>query len=431
MENDEIKKMLESEILQPDSQTENGDNTKNKKSHNVIAKVLCALAAVVLWFYVVGTDTAIEEKKFSDVSVEIRGLETLENEYGLSIIGGYDHTVDFTISGPNADISQITYDSLIVYADVSDVTGAGEHSLEIEISLPNGVSVSSRSSNFIQVYVDKKTSVAVPVEVRIPDVTIEKDYIMGTPQPSIESVNVSGPAAELEKISHAEVSLDLGRISKSLTAIGKLVLIDKNGEEITNQYIRLQTGEVSVKIPVYTYKDVPLAVDYKYGYYNASNVSVTVKPASIRIKGEPDVLDGISSVVIAQLDEKSIIEDSTLTTAIMLPDDVENVNGIRTAEIAIKHTGTTTREVVVSNISVLNPGNLNYELESPEITVKFRGKGGMLSLLNQNNVTATIDLGYLNNTYGVVSVPVTVNVSTTLAGNVYEIGEYKMNVTIK
>ena len=75
----------------------------------------------------------------------LSGLETLENEYGLSIIGGYDHTVDFTISGPNSEINRITYDSLIVYADVSDVTGAGEHSLEIEISLPNGVSVSSRS----------------------------------------------------------------------------------------------------------------------------------------------------------------------------------------------------------------------------------------------------------------------------------------------
>lgn len=429
MQNDENKVSTEVEVEQ-ESHSADGDYQVNKKGfHSVVAKVICVLLAVVLWFYVVGNDTAIEEKRFSDVSVDIVGLDVLEEDYELSIISGYNHTVDITLTGANSDISRLTIDKIDAFVDVSEITAAGEYSLEIQTDLPNGVTVSSQSSNYIQVYIDKRTSVSVPVQVE-PIYSMEAAYTMGDPIPSIQSVNVSGPAVELEKIAYAKVSLDLGRIDKSLTATGKLVLVDALGSEITNQYIRMQTTEISVKIPVYTYKDVPLAVDYKYGYFNESNVDIKISPASIRIKGEPDELASIDKIVILQLDEKRIVGNTTQTASIMLPDDVENLSGIRTADITVTHKGTETRAMLVTNLRVVNPSNLSYELASPEIAVQFRGTRTLLSLLSQNNVTATIDLGYLNNTKGTFSVPVTVSVSSTLSGSVYEIGEYKIDVTI-
>ena len=402
---------------------------RSSRFQNAVAKVLCVVAAVVLWFYAVGTDTAIHEKKFTDVSVEIRGLDTIEEELGLSVISGYDYTVDLTLTGAKNDIDRLSIDSVLAYVSASDITEAGEYSLEIKTSLPNGITVSGQSSNYIQVYVDKRTSIFVPVEVD-PMYSMESTYTLGTPEPSIDSVNVTGPAAELEKIAYAKVPLELGRINKTLTSTGKLVLIDKNGAQITNPYIKLQTTEVSVKIPVYTYKDIPLTVEYKYGYYNDTNVDVKITPASIRIKGEPEALENMTGIVLLQLDEKKITGDTTQTATITLPDDVENVSGIRTADIAVTHKGTVTRELVVTNLSVVNTGSLDYTLESPTISVKFRGTRTLLSLLNQNNITATIDLGYLNNSSGTVSVPVTISVASTLSGSVYEIGEYKMNVTI-
>ncbi len=410
---------------------ESGGDYKVKTSsfQNVVAKVLCVLAAVVLWFYVVGTDTAIEEKKLTDVPIDIKNVAALEENFGLSVISGYDYTVDITVSGANSEISRLSLDDVSVFVDVSHVESAGEYTLEVKTSLPNGITVSAQSSNYIQVYVDKRTSISVPVVVE-PMYSIESTYELGEPEPSFTMVNVSGPAVELEKIKEAKVTLDLGRIDKTLTATGKLVLVDANGVPISNPYIKLQTTEVSVKIPVYTYKDVPLAVTYKYGYYNDTNVDVKISPASIRVKGEPNALDNLDSIVVLQLDEKKIVDDGSKTATIMLPDNIENVSGIRTADISITHKGTATRDVVVSNLSVVNTGSLKYSIDSPSIVVKFRGTKTLLSLLNQNNITATIDLGYLNNSSGTVSVPVTVTVSSTLAGSVYEIGEYEIDVTI-
>ncbi len=402
---------------------------KSGKYEHIIAKVLCVLAAVVLWFYVVGNDTATDETTVSGVAVAIRGLDRIEEELGLSVISGYDCVVDVTIRGAKSALKRLQIEDVSAYVDAGSITEAGEYTLEVHTSLPNGVTLGGQSVNYISVYIDQRTTVSVPIKVE-PSFTIESTYTLGTPEPSIEMVNVSGPAEELEKIAGAVVSLDLGRVTKTLTATGKIELVDANGSPITNPYVRMQTHEVSVRIPVYTYKDIPLTVDYKYGYYNDSNVTIKVTPASIRIKGEPDALEKIENLVVLQLDEKKITGDTTLSATIMLPEDIENVSSSRTAEVAITHKNTETRSIVVSNLTVVNPNSLRYTLESRSITVQFRGPRSLITLLNKNNVTATIDLGYLNNASGNVAVPVTISVTDVLSGSVYEIGEYMMDVTI-
>lgn len=425
-------------------QTQNGNNgeyekhiaesggeyvVRESKYENIVAKVLCVLAAVVLWFYVVITDTATDERTFTGIAVSIRNLDAVEDTLGLSVITGYDNTVDITVGGTKNEVSRISADDITAYVDVKNITSPGEYTLEVKTSLPGSLTASSISSNYITLYIDKRTSVSVPIQV-VPYFTIESNYTLGTPELSIDSVNVSGPAEELAQIDHARVTLDLGRVTKSISSTGTLELIDKSGAVITNPYVKLQSSEVSVYYPVYTYKDVPLTVSYKYNYYNTSNVSIAITPSTVRLKGDPDVLDGLSSIVLTQLDEKKIQGDMTQTASILLPVNIENVSGVRTASISITHKGTETRDIVVSNISVNNPNNLNYTLNQSSINVRFRGTYSKLMMLSPTNVTANIDLGYLTNASGTVEVPVAFTISDALSASVYEIGEYKLSITV-
>ncbi len=399
------------------------------KYENLIAKILCVLAAIVLWFYVVVTDTATDERTFSGVAVSLRNLDAIEETLGLSVITGYNATVDITVGGTKSELGRITADDIKAYVDLKEINAAGEYSLEVRTTLPGGITVSSMSTNYINVYVDKRTTVSVPVKV-LANHSMESNYMLGTPELSSDTVNVSGPAEELAEIDCARVTLELGRVTKSMSSTGTLELVDKSGAVITNPYVRLQTTEVSVYFPVYTYKDVPLAVNYKYNYYNASNVSVVVTPSTIRVKGDPDTLEKLSSVTLTTLDEKKITGDMTQTVAITLPDGIENASGMSSATVQITHKGTETRDVVVSNFAVTNPNGLNFERDTESLTVRFRGTYSKLMLLGTNNITANIDLSYLTNSSGTVEVPVTFTLSDALSGSVYEIGEYKIGVTI-
>lgn len=423
--------MSDNEKNLPTADASKGDyQVKESRNEKLIAKILCVLAAIILWFYVVMTDTTTDEKVFSGISVDIRGRDRIEDTLGLTIISGYDLTVDVTVKGPRADINRLTVDDVKAYIDMKTVDGAGEYTLPIRTSLPNGITAGSLSANYMTVYVDKRTTISVPVKI-VTSQVIEADFTMGTPEPSIETVNVSGPEEVLRTIDHAEASFDLGRVSKTLISTGKLTLVDANGNEINDPYVRLQTSEVTVRFPVYIYRDFDLKVDTKYGYYDSTNSRITISPASIQVRGDPDVISSMDSVSLGQIDEKKITGDETKNMAIMLPDGVENLSGTTTATVTITQIGTTTKKLNVTDINVVNPNGLEYTLERNSLTVTFRGTKTMLDMLSSRNVSLTLDLGYLNKTSGTVSVPVTVNVQSTLSGKVYEIGDYSMNVTIK
>lgn len=423
--------MSDNEKNLPTADASKGDyQVKESRNEKLIAKILCVLAAIILWFYVVMTDTTTDEKVFSGISVDLRGRDRIEDTLGLTIISGYDLTVDVTVKGPRADINRLTVDDVKAYIDMKTVDGAGEYTLPIRTSLPNGITAGALSANYMTVYVDKRTTISVPIKI-VTSQVIEADFTMGTPEPSIETVNVSGPEEVLRTIDHAEASFDLGRVSKTLISTGKLTLVDANGNEINDPYVRLQTSEVTVRFPVYIYRDFDLKVDTKYGYYDSTNSRITISPASIQVRGDPDVISSMDSVSLGQIDEKKITGDETKTMAIMLPDGVENLSGTTTATVTITQIGTTTKKLNVTDINVVNPNGLEYTLERNSLTVTFRGTKTMLDMLSSRNVSLTLDLGYLNKTSGTVSVPVTVNVQSTLSGKVYEIGDYSMNVTIK
>ncbi len=423
--------MSDNEKNLPTADAAKGDyQVKESRNEKLIAKILCVLAAIILWFYVVMTDTTTDEKTFSGISVDIRNRDRIEDTLGLTIISGYDLTVDVTVKGPRADINRLTVDDVKAYIDMKTVDGAGEYTLPIRPSLPNGISAGALSANYMTVYVDKRTTISVPVKI-VTSQVIEADFTMGTPEPSIETVNVSGPEEVLRTIDHAEASFDLGRVSKTLISTGKLTLVDANGNEINDPYVRLQTSEVTVRFPVYIYRDFELTVDTKYGYYDSTNSRITISPASIQVRGDPDVISSMDSISLGQIDEKKITGDETKTMSIMLPDGVENMSGTTTATVTITQIGTTTKKLNVTDINVVNPNGLEYTLERNSLTITFRGTKTMLDMLSSRNVSLTLDLGYLNKTAGTVSVPVTVNVQSTLSGKVYEIGDYSMNVTIK
>ncbi len=411
-------------------------SVKTSKYHKGIAKVLCILAALVLWFYVASTNTAIEEKKFTGVPVTIINTEIIEENLGMSVISGNDYTVDLTLQGAKAELDRISLDDISAYVDVGNITEAGEMALEIRTSVPAGVTVINRSSSLISVYIDKSVQTRVPVKVTQSSFVFEP-YSIGTPEPSVETVIVTGPAAELEKIDHALVSLDLldlGRIEKTVTATGSPVLIDKNGEVVNNAFIKLQTTELTVRVPVYTKKEVKLFPMYRHGYYDNANVTATVTPASITVKGDPDELAEIDSIGL-YIDETEINDNGTDRCYIDVPlgslDRFENVSAYTTARVDFVHTNTETFKYTVKNISVNNPNNLKYIMGTSTIEIELRGTSVARSLLGDagNNIKASVDLSNIPAASGYMLLPV--NIEVVGISNLYPINAYELGVSVK
>jgi YbbR domain-containing protein len=420
-----MKKSAEKNLYKEHEMANSGEyKIKESRISDIAIKILAVIIAFIIWFYAIATDSPTFTKTFPAVPVDIINVA----ETGLSVISGYDYSVDITVQGKKSVINDLDTKYITANVDVGDIHIAGRYTRPISVTLPDGVTLTDKSVTSISVYLDNTMTKTVPVKASIKSYMIDNGYELGSATPNITEIKVDGPVQVLDKITAAQVSLELGHITNSVTVTDTLSLVDAEGNIITNPYVKMQTTDVEVTVPVYITKEIPLEVGYKYGYFNDNTVKVTISPQSLRIKGDPIIINSINRIVLP-LDEKKVITD-TVSQAISLPDGVINVYGTDTAKIYIKHIGTETKDIVVNDFNVINPNGLAYELLDDFITVKVRGPSSYLPYISNTDIRATLDLSGFSNVSGTSSVAVTIEMGGIYKDSVYEVGEYITSVKI-
>ena len=417
----------------PTPVTEFEENTSfpMKKHHAWVAKAVCVFLAFLIWLYVMQVDSPEYEEVFQSLPVELMNTQTLEGASGLSVYSGYGNTVDVTITGKKSLIDRISSGDIHVYADVSTIDTAGSHAIPVYVEVPSGLTVGAVSQSAINVYCDARASKVVDVDAKISSFTMASNLEMGRLEPEYDTIIVTGPKSALDNVEYAQVVLDLGNIQSSMTASGKLVLMDKYGFRVDDRYLKMSNSYVTVEIPVYAYKTLPLTVAYKYGFFNDSNVKVEVRPQMLKVKGDPAVIDRMTEIVVATLDEKKIAGDVTQMAPLNLPDGLIAADDTENVIIDVTHVNTYTSIFMVTDIDVTGEVDVNYQILDRSIAVTVRGTLEQLSKLRSTDFSAIVDLsGYSVNTTGIIHEVAEIRIDSSFAAGVYEIGEYSVQVRL-
>ncbi len=415
--------------------------TRKSRAISTVAKILCLIAAFSIWLY--AKQAYIETSGGSDrydvtvvtVPVKLLGTSELESGRGLYISSGYSNTVDISLKGEKQALLYITTDDITATADVSRITETGSYNIGVDVSISDtlGVKMVNESALTIPVEADVKGSVTLNLSVDpiyTKPTSYEIDFI-----PDKTTVAVTGPRATLSQIALATVRLNIGTVTTSLVATGEVKLYDASGNEIINPYLDLEYNTVQVNIPVFIVKEITLAASYKYGYYNKDNVSITIKPPTAMIKGDPKILENIDTLSAVVIDEKTIMSNTTKKETIMLPDGLAVVGETQTVTVGITHIGTITRQFKVTGITTSGGNSLyNYEILTSQLTVTLRGTPAQLEAITDDSIIAKADLSALTQgTEGLSEVPVKISITSDDSGSVYEVGQYfvQCNITPK
>lgn len=394
---------------------------KRNKKLDIAARIGCVLVALVIWVYVMANDSPAAERTFESISVQLTG----QSEF--SLISGITD-VSVTIKGRRGFINQLDESAIQAFIDISSVKSPGWQKVNVDVSVPSGTTLHAVSPSSLLLYFGNNTTVTVPVDVDIAEYTLPEDYVLGIPAAKPAEITVTGPEDLLAQIKSARATITLGQVSGSVTAKAPLTLVDGDGKAVTSSFIKMQMTEATVDIPVYRQVNLPLTLGFKHGYYNPGNVHISWSPETILVMGETSAIENARWHYT--IDEKGIPGDGQFTIPITLTEGLTNVSGITEATLTIKHIGTTTKQITLTNFAVINPENFSYSLVTDELNVTLRGTPTNLSYISDKNVTATIDLSGFKNPSGSVMAPVTISVPPGLGDSVYEIGIYSMMVKL-
>ena len=377
----------------------------------IIMYVFCLLCAIVIWANVNENSTEKVTREFGNIPVVIEGESVLAKN-NMAVFEVFDKTVNVSVEGAKNKINKLSDSDIVAYVDVSEITEAGTARLNIGIKGTGKLdTVASPSS--VKVFVDEKCEIDVPVEVKkIYSIDSEYGFDVKT---DIDSVAVSGAKSVLDKVKSAVCEADLGKLTTSFTKTEKLVLVDENGEQIDMSYVTVGISYVQVGVEVYTEKTVPLTVSYKYGYIMPKNISVTLTPPEITIKGDPAVLADIDSILLHEIDETKITGDTFSALNVTLPAGVTEVEKKEISEdIKLIRTEKHKIDYPVSSITVLNPNGIDYEFVGDTIEIEYIVATDSKSRVTKKNFEVELDLSdYESEMSGSYRIPINVNVTST------------------
>ena len=369
-------------------------NKDKKKYGSFSAKVICVLAAILVWFYASGEQSSTYEKNFYNVDVQYEGLSSLEAQ-GYTLITGKNASVDVVVSGKRVDVNSIGKSDVVVSADVSGIYAPGEYTLSLEVELPGGATAKDTTPDTVVVYVDKSAQREIQVVPRITsggtsEISIKIEELI----PAYSTIRVTGPEEELSKISHAAIDIALDRlVDSSVEYTGQIYLVDRNGNTYFNAYVKTDKSEIKVTVPVNKYKTVPLEVAYSGATAGELGHSVKLSKQSVEIRGNVDIIDAIDVIKTESVDITGVTGNTSIVARLAVPPGAEIVGEDDTVTLSIEPASDNTLSITTSNVVLINiPKGFSARLEDDSKTFTFTGNAAGISKLNNKNVYAVADL---------------------------------------
>ena len=255
-------------------------------------KLLSLLLAVLLWNYVVSSNhTITRSKTLYGISGYVTGQSTLTT-YGLALLDDPTellNNVTVRLEVAQSDYAQVSSDNVQVTLDFSSVRTAGTQEVSLKATTAYG-KVTDILPESVALTFETLDSRSVPVSV---EMTGEKNadywYNISRTNPSV--ITVSGAASVVRSISQARVYSDVTGVEASYMRAEPYVLLDGEGNEITQSMLTRSSSSITVVADVYPTEEIPISTDIEdvvsgrvaEGY---AVKEVSIQPESITVAAE-------------------------------------------------------------------------------------------------------------------------------------------------
>ncbi len=414
----------------------------NKKSGGIKVGyfIISVFVSVSLWLYVTRDLNPTRDWTVTRVPVVFSGEDFLE-ESNLIVTAREVTEISVTFNGRYKDVSKLTNTNVRAVVDLTDVltqytAPTGTHALEYELEFdsPNSnITQVSASKHAIEVTVERLVTETIPIQP-VFEGGIAENYIAGELTLSRSSVDVSGTEAAIALIDRATVTLNnLPDLSKTTSDERPIKLLGEDGAELDMDAMGLKFVNASSAIitqSVQLVKNVALKIDLiERATATDANVSINIEPRSVKLAGDPEVLESVNEINLGTVDLLNVILSYENTYQIRIPNDTTNLSGVTNATVTIDVLNVETRRISAANISYRNlADNLTVEeIITQSLDIVLRGQELSLDQVTAESIRIVADLTEVS---GPGTFPVPAKVYVDGFRDVEAVGQYTVNVRV-
>lgn len=339
--------------------------------------------------------------------------ENLDAKYDKAklVIFGLPDSVQVQVKGNSEQILKTRYTTTkSVYVDLTG-KGPGTYSVQPQVSgFPSDAKISVIPST-IQVTLQKKvTRTFVPTVDLINKASMTKGYSLGVPVLSPGKVTVTGGNKVVDAIAFVKGVISVSGLDGPVNQDVALNAYDKNGNQLD---VTLNPTIVRVKIPVVSpSKVIPIDVQLTGSPPSGESVkSVTLSSQTIKLYGNPVIIDGIDSIHNIPLNLNNLNSQDQEDVTIPVPQGADQVQPEKvTATVTFDQTVTKTLNQipVIVNDSTQNQRSVTFDdPKGKTINVTLSGASSLINKIQASDIEAVINIESLSTGQHVVPISLT------------------------
>lgn len=373
-------------------------------------KLLSLLLAVLLWNYVVSSNNSITRTKtLYGVSGYTTGQSTLTT-YGFALLTDPAEalsSVTVQLEVAQSLYSRVSPENVQVTLDVSSVRTAGTQEVPLKATSTYGRVVSIMPESVMLTF-EKLDSRLIPVNVEFSG-DEEAQYWYNISRTNPTAVTVSGAGSLVRSISQARVYSDVTGAGKTYERAEPFVLVDSEGNEVSQDMLTCSVSSITVMVDVYPTKEIPISTEIENvitgrvaeGY---TVTDVSIQPESITVAADQSLLDGISEMLIDPVSVEGLTQSFSARAAISQLSDFKKVSAEQ-VYVNVTISEEVVSEWVSNNVLTFlgKADNLQLDWQRGEIQVYVTGPKSAVEALERDGIPITVDLSGLE--AGVYSCP--------------------------
>lgn len=397
--------------------------------------LLSVAIAVGMWVYVVTTVSPEWEETYYDIPVTLKN-ETVLHDNGLMLLEEKQPTVTLRLKGNRSDLVNLNKANITLIADLAKIYTSGQQTLAYDISYPgnvpnNAIEVMSQSPKEITLTVaerrTKKIEVVPVYTGTVPEGfrTDKEDLVLDH-----ETVTVTGPAAVIDQIAEARITVDLEGQTETISQSYRYTLCDAEGNAVDSAQVTTDVEEISLTLKIQRYKEIQLVLNVIPGG-GATEQNSLIQPdmESIQVSGSEQLLASLGDTLNFEIRLAEILEDTTIQFDIELPLNVENLTGKDKLTVRISFPELETRTFQVSNIIARNvPAGMKVDILTKELTVKIRGIAEQMQNVTAEDLSVIVDMATAE--LGTDTKKALVYVDSRVFNDVGAVDTYKVDVKV-
>ena len=285
--------------------------------------VFCVIMAIVIWASVKINYSDEVTRTLSDVKINITASVDEDAEL-TAFIDETELYCEVTVKGKSYDINSysLSKDEIIVEATGAYVDSAGYRVLNLSAKTADGgmsdIEITKISPSSISVYYDRKTTDTFNVEAKLGNdlsSLVEGEYAVGQPVPSMNTVDVTGPATILNRLSKVYFTAQIKEDNLPLTASKNLpakIAFDLENEDeakyLICEGVNNESNPATVTVPVYVIKEVETAVKFvnQPAIFSEKVEAVAISPKTVKISYNPQDDENFDKLYVATIDFSKI-----------------------------------------------------------------------------------------------------------------------------